>query len=96
MQKTWTQADGATKIHYSQQRKDARVGAHTETIYIEPFMAFYKSIEPLGVDIMLEVKDKNLSAVKANLAVQEPGHIKLLEKEWARYKYNVLAHSQNY
>ena len=95
VQETWTQADGATKIHYSQQRKDARVGAHTETIYIEPFMAFYKSIEPLGVDIMLEVKDKNLSAVKVNATISKQQEIRLLEKEWARYKYLVLSKSQH-
>lgn len=45
---------------------------------------------------MLEVKDKNLSALKANLAVQCPGQMKDLEKEWARYKYAVLAHSQKH
>ena len=93
--KTWQDKDGPAKIHYSQQRPNARLGAHTDTIYIEPFIKFYNEIRSLEVDIMLEVKDKNLSAVKANLAVQEPGHIKYLEKEWARYKYNVLGHSQH-
>lgn len=91
---TWDPKEGPAKIHYSQQRPNARLGAHTETIYIEPFMAFYQSIHSLEVDIMLEVKDKNLSAIKANLAVRQPGHIKYLEKEWGRYKYNVLNHSQ--
>lgn len=95
-QLTWSPEEGPMKIHYSQQREDARLGAHSSTIYIQPFMAFYEEIAPLGVDIMLEVKDKNLSALKANLAVQCPGQMKDLEKEWARYKYAVLAHSQKH
>lgn len=90
---TWKSADGRMKIHYSQQKTGGRLGAHSDTIYIEPFMAFYEEIAPLNVDIMLEVKDKNLSAVKANLATTDNPQIKDLENEWARYKYAVLDHS---
>lgn len=92
--KTWNTEDGKPKTHYSQQRKDARLGAHTQTIYIEPFKNFIEEIAPLDIDIMLEVKDKNLSAVKANLLINEKKEMKELEKEWARYKYLVLSHSQ--
>lgn len=90
---TWKSADGRMKIHYSQQKTGGRLGAHTDTIYIEPFMAFYEEVAPLNVDIMLEVKDKNLSAVKANLATTDNPQIKDLENEWARYKYAVLGYS---
>lgn len=90
---TWKEADGPMKIHYSQQRENARLGAHTQTIYIQPFMDFYEEVSPLDVDIMLEVKDKNLSATKANLATSNNPDIHDLEKEWARYKYLVLSHS---
>ncbi len=94
---TWRPADRRMKIHYSQQKPGGRLGAHTDTIYIQPFMAFYEEIAPLDVDIMLEVKDKNLSAVKANLATTDKPQMKDLEDEWARYKYAVLAHSpKNY
>lgn len=93
---TWHEADGPMKIHYSQQRENARLGAHTQTIYIEPFIEFYEKISSLDIDIMLEVKDKNLSAVKANLAISAQPNIKELEKEWARYKYLVLSHSQKH
>lgn len=92
-QKTWTDEDGPMKIHYSQQRENARLGSHTQTIYIKPFMSFYEEVSPLGVDIMLEVKDKNLSVVKANLATTMHPNIKDLEEEWARYKYLVLSQS---
>lgn len=95
-QETWSQEDGPMKVHYSQQKENARRGAHTSTIYIQPFMDFYEEVAPLGVDIMLEVKDKNLSAVKTLLATKERGRMKDLEKEWARYKYAILAHSQKH
>jgi UV DNA damage endonuclease len=42
---------------------------------------------------MLEVKDKNLSAVKCILCTAEKGTIKALEQEWGRYKYAVLERS---
>ncbi|MDK2808104.1 MAG: damage endonuclease, partial [Clostridiales bacterium] len=46
------------------------------------------------IDIMLEVKDKNLSAIKAINLTREDLKIKYLEEEWSRYKYLVLEHSK--
>jgi len=42
---------------------------------------------------MLEVKDKNLSAVKCINSVSPNKNIKVLELEWSRYKYKVLESS---
>ena len=42
---------------------------------------------------MLEVKDKNLSAIKCQNATTENKRIALLEKEWGRYKYTILEKS---
>lgn len=94
--KTWSKSDGQPKIHYSQQKRSGRLGAHTPTIYLKEFLDFYYSVQDLDVDIMLEVKDKNLSTVKCQLATQSDRHIKYLEQEWQRYKYAVLAHSQKH
>lgn len=90
---TWQPQDGRQKIHYSQQAPAKRPGAHTQTIYLDPFLDFYHSLTDQEIDIMLEVKDKNLSAVKCILATQATPKISLLEKEWARYKYAVLEKS---
>ena len=60
---TWKEADGRPKIHYSQQEPGANVGAHSQTIRLPEFADYYAMI-PQETDIMLEVKDKNLSAVK--------------------------------
>lgn len=89
--KTWKSKDGKQKIHYSQQSKVKSKGSHSKTIDLEKFKAFYDNIVS-EVDIMLEVKDKDLSAVKSKNLV-ENSNIKYLEIEWARYKYNILEHS---
>lgn len=91
--KTWKPEDGNQKIHYSQQSPMSRVGAHTKTIALDPFMDFYHNVSREDLDIMLEVKDKNLSAVKCIIATTQQPHINLVEKEWSLYKYSVLERS---
>jgi UV DNA damage endonuclease len=93
---TWKKQDGVQKIHYSQQAKGKNPGAHSDTIYIEEFLEFYKGMPDLGRDMMLEVKDKNLSAIKCMNLVDSNRQINVLEKEWALYKYNVLEHAPNH
>ncbi len=61
--KTWKEGDGIQKIHYSQQDPAKRPGSHSNSICLERFTAFYNSLERDDIDVMLEVKDKNLSAV---------------------------------
>lgn len=91
--KTWKAADGNQKIHYSQQALDKRPGAHTDTINLETFLTFHEQLEDKQIDIMLEVKDKNLSAIKCQNATTENKRMVLLEKEWCRYKYAILEKS---
>lgn len=92
---TWKKEDGIQKIHYSQQNPDKRPGAHSTTIRIERFKDFIGKLDN-NIDIMLEVKDKNLSAVKCiNLLSKEKG-MKSLELEWSKYKYNILEHSPSH
>ena len=60
------------------------------TIYIQPFMDFYEEVSPLDVDIMLEVKDKNLSATKANLATSNNPWCKNIKIVLIIIKYKYL------
>ena len=90
---TWQPADGNQKIHYSQQSAHKRPGAHSNTIRIREFLAFCKSLPNPDIDVMLEVKDKNLSAVKCILCTTPNQEMKALEQEWALYKYLVLEKS---
>ena len=91
--KTWRAKDGRQKIHYSQQSPQKRQGSHSVTVYTDEFMEFYESLNTKELDIMLEVKDKNLSAVKCRNLISEAKVIKDLELEWSRYKYAVLERS---
>lgn len=90
-EETWREKDGPQKIHYSQQNSEKRSGSHSETIDLRIFKNFIDDLDN-DIDIMLEVKDKNLSAIKANNYLNNK-KIKYLELEWSKYKYNVLEHS---
>ena len=61
--KTWKGKDGRQKIHYSQQALGKKAGSHSLSIKLDEFMDFYKKVDGDNLDIMLEVKDKNISAV---------------------------------
>ncbi|EXJ22947.1 UV DNA damage endonuclease [Alkalibacterium sp. AK22] len=90
---TWSSLDGRPKVHYAQQQKGARLGAHSLTIEIEPFLTYFKKIKDFDIDIMLEVKDKNLSAIKCILATSDKQETSELYKEWDCYKHLILERS---
>lgn len=90
--KTWKSKDGCQKIHYSQQDPDKSVGAHSPTIELSVFLDFFQKLPDPQIDIMLEVKDKNVSALKCINALSRR-EIKALEKEWSLYKYLILEKS---
>lgn len=90
---TWTSEDGLQKIHYSQANKNGVHGAHSQHIISKDFMDFYEGLHNKSIDIMLEVKDKNLSATKCIMLTKSNLHFEDLEKEWARYKYFVMSRS---
>lgn len=91
--KTWREKDGCQKIHYSQQNPFKKAGSHSNCILINEFMDFYGELDSDNIDIMLEVKDKNLSAVKCINCTSPDKNIKALESEWSKYKYSVLEKS---
>lgn len=96
---TWKQGDGPQKIHYSQQAKNRRAGSHSDSINSAEFLDFRRKIRPpedrgRRLDIMLEVKDKNISALKCINLIPSQKSIRRLEEEWGRYKYAVLEKSQ--
>lgn len=90
--RTWEEADGHQKLHYSQQDPVKKGGAHSATIDAGRFLRYHDALPDKNVDIMLEVKDKNRSAVKISICLFP--RIQAVEQEWARYKYSVLEKSQ--
>jgi len=91
--KTWHGKNGKQKIHYSQQNQLKRQGSHSKTIRINEFINFYENLKLKDIDIMLEVKDKNLSSIKCINCISPDKNIKSLETEWSKYKYSILEKS---
>ncbi len=69
--KTWKTIDGNMKVHYSQQDLGKRPGSHSKTIFINDFLSYYNEIKDFNPDIMLEVKDKDISAIKCINSLKE-------------------------
>jgi UV DNA damage endonuclease len=69
---TWTEKDGLPMFDYSSQKKGSNLISHAETINIPHFKKLLKSSKPYDFDIMLEIKDKEHSAIKAiNIATTD-------------------------
>ncbi|WP_125152090.1 UV DNA damage repair endonuclease UvsE [Clostridium rectalis] len=87
---TWKSEDGNMKIHYSDSNPEKRNAAHSNHVNIENFLNFYDHIKELDTDIMLEVKDKDISAIECinSLYFKNKPYIKF--NEWSKYKYTVM------
>lgn len=90
---TFKSEDGRQKIHYSQQDVSKQIGAHSKTINPEKFLTWFKTINSENIDIMLEVKDKNISAIKISDCLNSELRISKLENSWAKYKHSVLEYN---
>jgi UV DNA damage endonuclease len=62
---TWGEKDGTPMIDYSSQSSERRVGSHADHIDSADFLRVLKQIKNYDVDIMLEIKDKEKSALAA-------------------------------
>jgi UV DNA damage endonuclease len=62
---TWNEADGIPMTDYSSQESGKRPGSHAERLDPADFRAFLLSSAPQDFDLMLEIKDKEKSALKA-------------------------------
>jgi UV DNA damage endonuclease len=77
VRKTWKARDGIPMIDYSLQEPGKRVGAHALHIEAEDFRQFLKETMPSDFDIMLEIKDKETSALAAlGIARDDPRLVK--------------------
>ena len=63
--KTWKSRDGIPMIDYSSQEKHQRLGKHANHIDRDDFNRFLKDSQDFDVDVMLEIKDKEKSAIEA-------------------------------
>jgi UV DNA damage endonuclease len=68
---TWKRPDGIPMVDYSSQQPGKRAGAHAESIDPGDFRSFLQSTIPYDMDIMLEIKDKEKSALAALLLARD-------------------------
>lgn len=62
---TWKKSDGVPMVDYSSQHPGKRPGSHADHIDADDFAAFLRISRPCDRDIMLEIKDKETSALAA-------------------------------
>lgn len=62
---TWKEKDGLLMVDYSSQEPNSKKGKHANHIDIAHFTEFIKSTKNFDFDIMLEIKDKEKSALEA-------------------------------
>jgi UV DNA damage endonuclease len=63
---TWHKADGPPMVDYSAQEPGQRRGRHAEHIDVRDFQRFLKAARGVDCDVMLEIKDKEKSALEAS------------------------------
>jgi UV DNA damage endonuclease len=63
--RTWKRADGIPMVDYSSQEPGKRAGAHANHIVPADFLEFLTVTQPADFDVMLEIKDKERSALEA-------------------------------
>ena len=62
---SWRTHDGRQEVHFSTQEPGKRPGAHAESVDLEALRAFVAEVVDLPLDCILEVKDKEQSALRA-------------------------------
>lgn len=68
---TWGEGDGVMMMDYSSQQPGERKGKHVTSIQEELFREFMRQMEGIEADIMLEIKDKEVSALQAVAILRE-------------------------
>ena len=68
---TWKESDGISMVDYSSQQRGQRRGSHANTLNIKIFKKFLHETRGLDFDLMLEIKDKETSALKALEVLKE-------------------------
>ena len=65
--------DGVPMMDYSSQAEGARKGKHTDDLVDEQFRGFLAELHGLDMDLMLEIKNKEVSALRAVAILRELG-----------------------
>ena len=72
---TWRESDGIPMVDFSSQQRGQRSGTHAKTLNIAMFKKFLQETRGLDFDLMLEIKDKETSALKALKILKAAGDL---------------------
>jgi UV DNA damage endonuclease len=75
--RTWGKTDGIPMTDYSEQMPGGRLGQHAESIDPAAFRRFLRETAPIDFDVMLEIKDKEQSALKALAAAARESRVSI-------------------
>ncbi len=73
--RTWRMNDGIPMVDYSSQENGQRIGTHAGSIDIGKFRKFMNDTRAFDFDVMLEIKDKERSAIEAVKVALSDGRI---------------------
>jgi UV DNA damage endonuclease len=74
-ERTWQGGHGPMMVDYSSQAEGERVGKHCGSIDLDDFRLFLSETLDWDFDLMLEIKDKENSALQAAQAMRERGRL---------------------
>lgn len=77
---TWTRRHGPPMVDYSSQKPGGRPGSHAESIDLRHFARFIRESAGLDFDVMLEIKDKEKSALRARRYLARTGKLPAPER----------------
>ncbi len=77
---SWGKSDGLPMVDYSSQEKGEKKGKHAESINLKQFTQFLKETDGFDFDVMLEIKDKEKSAIRAVRAASQDSRFITLVK----------------
>ena len=72
---TWHAEDGLPMVDYSSQHEGVRIGKHADHIDSNQFEQYLRDSIGLDFDIMLEIKDKDISALEALEIAKKSGRM---------------------
>lgn len=96
VEQTWKDEDGPMKLHYSDSDDSKKLGSHSKFIITDNFLKYYSIVKDFNADVMLEVKDKDISAIKCINCLKKFCKKSTIYEQWAKYKYSVMEKNYAY
>jgi UV DNA damage endonuclease len=74
---TWKMGDGLPMVDFSSQKPGHKMGSHVDSIDLKEFTVFLEESKPYDFDVMLEIKDKEKSAISAVKIASQDGRFSI-------------------